>query len=96
MDNSATDTIWGVLSDAAVAGVLALGGAVAWLWRKVAQVDALSQRVDAIAESVAELNARQGDMEHEQGDQRLMLIEMKTDIRWTREAVEEIKHRLEK
>ena len=96
MDNSASDTIWGFLSDAAVAGIVALGGIVAWLWRKVAQVDSMSQRVDALTASIAGITVKQRDIERQQGDQGLMLMEMKTDIRWTREAVEEIKHRLEK
>ena len=95
MDNGAHDTVWGVLSDLAVAGVMALGGAVAWLWRKVAQVDGLAQRVDSLSAAIDHLGGRQSTIEHEQGDQRMLLTEMRTDIRWTREAVEDIKHRLE-
>lgn len=41
--NGAGETFWGIVRDAAGAAVLALGGIVAWLWRKVMAVAALEE-----------------------------------------------------
>lgn len=68
---------------------MALGGAVGWLWRKVAKVDELSQRM-------SEVELRQTALTVASDEKRMMLVELKTDLKWLREAVEEIKHRLEK
>lgn len=89
MDNGSHDSIWSIFSDVAAAGVVALGGAVGWLWRKVAKVDELSQRM-------SEVELRQTALTVASDEKRMMLVELKTDLKWLREAVEEIKHRLEK
>ena len=67
----------------------ALSAAVAFIWRQLGRVDKMSDRVDILADAVEDVVDRQNVMEHEQGDQRVLLAEMRTDVKWIRETLEE-------
>ena len=72
------------------AGII-LGGvtaAVAYVWRQMGKIDSVSNRVDTLADAVEDLVARQDNMEHEQGDQRVLLAEVRNDVKWIRETME--------
>lgn len=45
---------------------------------------------------MSEVELRQTALTVASDEKRMMLVELKTDLKWLREAVEEIKHRLEK
>ena len=73
------------------AGII-LGGvtaAVAYVWRQMGKIDSVSNRVDTLADAVEDLVARQDNMEHEQGDQRVLMAEMRNDVKWIRETLEQ-------
>ena len=92
----AGETFWGIVRDAAGAAVLALGGIVAWLWRKVMAVDALNQRLDVLATSVQDVIERQERIETQQRRDDILLAEIKETLAWLREAISEIKRKLDK
>jgi len=72
------------------AGII-LGGvtaAVAYVWRQMGKIDSVSNRVDTLADAVEDLVARQDNMEHEQGDQRVLMAEVRNDVKWIRETME--------
>lgn len=85
-----------VLAAIAASVMAGIGGVVAFLWRKLATVDALTQRVDVMADSIEDIIEKQDAMEAVQSDQKMHLIELCNDMKWVREGVEAIRHRLEK
>jgi len=88
VDGNGNDTIWSMVQYAA--GII-LGGvtaAVAYVWRQMGKIDSVSNRVDTLADAVEDLVARQDNMEHEQGDQRVLMAEVRNDVKWIRETME--------
>lgn len=67
----------------------ALSAAVAFIWRQLGRVDKMSDRVDILADAVEDVVDRQNTLEHEQGDQRVLLAEMRNDVKWIRETLED-------
>ena len=74
-----------------VAGLLITGlmGAVAYIWRQLGKIESVGSRVDTLADAVEDLVARQDNMEHEQGDQRVLMAEMRNDVKWIRDTMEQ-------
>ena len=74
-----------------VSGLLITGlmGAVAYIWRQLGKIESVGNRVDTLADAVEDLVARQDNMEHEQGDQRVLMAEMRNDVKWIRETLEQ-------
>jgi len=89
-------TFWDVIQTICTAALAGISGIVVYLWRQLSKVDSIDQRVTAVENSLEEIHSRQQEMGVEQNDQKLLLVEMKTDVKWVREAVEEIKHKLDK
>ena len=73
-----------------VSGLLITGlmGAVAYIWRQLGKIESVGNRVDTLADAVEDLVARQDNMEHEQGDQRVLMAEVRNDVKWIRETME--------
>lgn len=74
-----------------VSGLLITGlmGAVAYIWRQLGKIESVGNRVDTLDDAVEDLVARQDNMEHEQGDQRVLMAEMRNDVKWIRETLEQ-------
>ena len=74
-----------------VSGLLITGlmGAVAYIWRQLGKIESVGNRVDTLADAVEDLVARQDNMEHEQGDQRVLMAEMRNDVKWIRDTMEQ-------
>lgn len=89
MDGNGNDTIWSMVQYSAGLALGGVGAAVAYLWRQLGKIESVGNRVDTLADAVEDLVARQDNMEHEQGDQRVLMAEMRNDVKWIRETLEQ-------
>ena len=89
MDGNGNDTIWSMVQYSAGLALGGVGAAVAYLWRQLGKIESVGSRVDTLADAVEDLVARQDNMEHEQGDQRVLMAEMRNDVKWIRDTMEQ-------
>ena len=89
MDGNGNDTIWSMVQYSAGLALGGVGAAVAYLWRQLGKIESVGSRVDTLADAVEDLVARQDKMEHEQGDQRVLMAEMRNDVKWIRDTMEQ-------
>ena len=89
MDGNGNDTMWSMVQYSAGLALGGVGAAVAYLWRQLGKIESVGSRVDTLADAVEDLVARQDNMEHEQGDQRVLMAEMRNDVKWIRDTMEQ-------
>ncbi len=89
MDGNGNDTMWSMVQYSAGLALGGVGAAVAYLWRQLGKIESVGSRVDTLADAVEDLVARQDKMEHEQGDQRVLMAEMRNDVKWIRDTMEQ-------
>lgn len=89
MDGNGNDTIWSMVQYSAGLALGGVGAAVAYLWRQMGKIDSVSNRVDVLTDAVDDLVQRQETIEHEQGDQRVLLAEVRNDVKWIRDTMEQ-------
>lgn len=85
-----------ILQAVAAASLAGLGGAVAWLWKKINTVDEVSRRVDVLATTVDDVLERQTRMELDQHKADVLVAKLEETLNWLRTAISEINRKLDK
>ena len=86
--NGTNDTLWSLIQYAAGAVLTGLTAVVAYVYRQLSRVESVSSRVDVLSDAVDDVVKRQDEMQREQGDQRVMMAEVRNDVKWIRENLE--------
>lgn len=96
MENAQSDSLWGVVQAAVAAGVTGLAGVVAWMWKKLATIDEVSRKVDALTISIDDVLDRQTRIESDQHKADILVAKLEETLNWLRTAISEINRKLDK